>query len=379
MTMKRIFVIYVVVLFSIAAFGQAPDKISYQAVIRNSSDQLVIDKQIGMQISILKTSPDGINVYKEIQKPTTNANGLVTIEIGTGTTTDSFASIDWSAGPYFIKTEIDPDGGTNYTIIGTSQLLSVPYALHAKTADSIMQEIVSKSYVDAFLNKIDELEVLSNGFVDARDQNNYKVVKIGDQIWMAENLKYLPKVDAVDNGSEDAAAGKYYYVYDYVPSGASETEQINNAATTLNYQTYGVMYNWNAAMNGSASSNNNPSGVQGVCPSGWHLPSNAEWIELSSFLGGESVAGGKLKELGTIHWNNPNNGFANLYGFNALPGGTRYDDGTFSSIGDNGEWWCSTKYDAVFTWFADLRYNETGLNKYYNLIHLGLSVRCIRD
>lgn len=114
-------------------YGQSPDKMSYQAVIRNSSNALVVSHTVGMRISILQGSATGTEVYAESQTPTTNANGLVSIEIGNG---PGFASINWAAGPYFIKTETDPTGGTNYTISGTSQLLSVPYSLNAKTAET---------------------------------------------------------------------------------------------------------------------------------------------------------------------------------------------------------------------------------------------------
>jgi hypothetical protein len=132
--MRKIYTILFAVLLTANVFAQAPEKMSYQAVIRNSSDQLVTNQQVGMQISILQnTTP----VYVETQTTTTNSNGLVTLEIGTGTTTDDFSAINWANSTYFIKTETDPTGGTNYTITGTSQLLSVPYALHAKIAESI--------------------------------------------------------------------------------------------------------------------------------------------------------------------------------------------------------------------------------------------------
>ena len=116
------------------ASAQTPGMMSYQAVVRDGNDALVATKTVGMQISILQSTSTGTAVYTETQTPTTNANGLVSLEIGTGTTSDDFSTIDWSAGPYFIKTETDPSGGANYTITGTSELLSVPYALHAKTA-----------------------------------------------------------------------------------------------------------------------------------------------------------------------------------------------------------------------------------------------------
>lgn len=121
-------------LISSSIWAQTPEKMSYQAIIRNSSDALVTNTQIGMQISILQGNASGTVVYTETQTPSTNANGLVSIEIGGGA---GFSSIIWANDIYFIKTETDPTGGTNYTITGTSQLLSVPYALHAKTAETI--------------------------------------------------------------------------------------------------------------------------------------------------------------------------------------------------------------------------------------------------
>ena len=125
-------------LISSSIFAQSPQKMSYQAVIRNSSDALVTNTQIGMQISILQGSTSGTAVYVETQTPTTNTNGLLSIEIGAGTVVSGdFATIDWANGPYFIETKTDITGGATYTITGTSQLLSVPYALHANTAETI--------------------------------------------------------------------------------------------------------------------------------------------------------------------------------------------------------------------------------------------------
>ena len=122
----------VALLLTLSSFAQAPEKMSYQAVIRGANNALVTNQQVGMQISILQGSTA---VYEETQTPTSNTNGLVSLEIGTGTViSGSFTAIDWSADTYFIKTETDPKGGTNYTITGTSQLLSVPYALYATTS-----------------------------------------------------------------------------------------------------------------------------------------------------------------------------------------------------------------------------------------------------
>jgi len=142
--MKRIITICAVLLMTASVFlpqqasAQAPEKMSYQAVVRDGSNNLVTSTAVGMQISILQGSSSGTAVYVETQTPTSNANGLISIEIGAGTVVSGdFTTIDWANGPYFIKTETDPTGGTSYTITGTSQLLSVPYALHAKTAENV--------------------------------------------------------------------------------------------------------------------------------------------------------------------------------------------------------------------------------------------------
>lgn len=119
------------ILISGQVTAQSPEKMSYQAVIRDAGNNLIVNKPVGMKISILQGSDNGTPVYAETQTPITNINGLVTLEIGTGSTSDVFSAIDWSNGHYFLKTEIDPEGGTNYTITGISQLISVPYSLYA--------------------------------------------------------------------------------------------------------------------------------------------------------------------------------------------------------------------------------------------------------
>ena len=130
--MKRIYTLVALILFTFVTKAQSPDKMSYQAVIRDGNNQVASSTNVATRISLLKGAADGTVEYTETHTVTTNANGLLTLNIGTGTSSDDFSSIDWSEGPYFIKTETDPSGGTNYNIIATSQLMSVPYALYAK-------------------------------------------------------------------------------------------------------------------------------------------------------------------------------------------------------------------------------------------------------
>ena len=135
--MKKLITVFACILFAASVFAQAPDKMSYQAVIRNSSDDLVSNQKVGVRISILQGTANGTAVYVELHSPTTNTNGLISMEIGDGNAVSGvFKNIDWSKGPYFIKTETDPSGGVSYSVTGTSQLLSVPYALYAETSGS---------------------------------------------------------------------------------------------------------------------------------------------------------------------------------------------------------------------------------------------------
>jgi hypothetical protein len=130
--MKKLNLILIAVVITASVFAQAPQKMSYQAVIRNSSNELISSAAIAMRISILQGSSNGMPVYEETQTATSNVNGLISLEIGAGTVVSGdFSTIDWASGPYFIKTETDPTGGVDYTIVGTSELLSVPYALFA--------------------------------------------------------------------------------------------------------------------------------------------------------------------------------------------------------------------------------------------------------
>jgi uncharacterized protein (TIGR02145 family) len=212
---------------------------------------------------------------------------------------------------------------------------------------------------------------------DGRDCQSYPIVKLGNQWWMAENLnatKYsngtsIPLVTdntAWANLADDNISDAYCY-YNNNTSGEADI--------------YGALYTWAAAMGDSAvSSSTNPSGVQGVCPNGWHLPSDAEWTQLSDYLGGESVAGGKMKETGTTHWSSPNTGADNSSGFTGLPSGYRdYDNGSFFNLGNYGLWWSATEISGTDAWYSLLGYNDANLHRYNDSKSSGFSVRCLKD
>ncbi len=197
------------------------------------------------------------------------------------------------------------------------------------------------------------------------DGNVYSTVQIGEQCWMAENLK----VERYRNG-------------DILPTGLSNSAWIsmtsgafavyNNTAT--NKDTYGLLYNWFAAVD-----------PRGLCPTGWHVPTDAEWTELTDLLGGQSDAGGKMKttgslEAGTGLWRAPNTAATNSSGFSGLPGGFRdYNNGNFGNKGFYGYWWSSSEYSTLVAWGRVLNYFGGEAFRDNAYMNYGFSVRCLRD
>ncbi|MCX6254315.1 MAG: fibrobacter succinogenes major paralogous domain-containing protein, partial [Bacteroidia bacterium] len=198
--------------------------------------------------------------------------------------------------------------------------------------------------------------------VTDRDGNVYKTVTIGTQVWMAENLKTTKFNDGsaiplvTDDKTWDALTTPAYCWCE------------NDA--TANKNTYGASYNWYTV------------GTNKLCLKGWHVPTDAEWTTLTTYLGGESVAGGKLKETGTTHWESPNTGATNESGFTALPSGYRNNHGAFANVGYFGFWWSATENVATATtasWCRSMGGGGSDVLRFPNLKKNGYSVRCLRD
>ena len=168
--MKNLYPFLILLFLSLNIYAQSPEKMSYQAIVRDANNTLVANKTIGMQISILQSNTTGTVVYAETHTIDTNLNGLVSLEIGRGSTSDNFSTIDWSAGPYFIKTETDPTGGSSYTITGTSQLMSVPFALYANTSGSSQTNATNiaknKTAIELNTAKVGYTEILVSANAD---------------------------------------------------------------------------------------------------------------------------------------------------------------------------------------------------------------------
>ncbi len=202
----------------------------------------------------------------------------------------------------------------------------------------------------------------TDSIIDIRDQQIYNIVKIGHQWWMQENLNVGNRINGSQNALDNGIIEKYCY---------------DNILNSCNI--YGGLYQWDEMMDYGSSDNENPGITRGICPVGWHLPSDNEWAEMTEFMGGELIAGGNLKETGTIHWWDPNTGATNESGFTAFPGGNRMENGLFHVAGDVGIFWSSTEGDSNYAWYMILDHNHSQVIPTNFEKILGLSVRCLMD
>jgi uncharacterized protein (TIGR02145 family) len=208
-----------------------------------------------------------------------------------------------------------------------------------------------------------EVKKAENFTVTDIERNSYKVVKIGNQVWMAENLKTskyndgtkIPNITDETHWSNLFKGAWSYY----------ENDATNNVK-------YGKLYNWYAV---SKTTNGN----KNICPTGWHVPTDAEWRVLTDYLGGKRVSGAKMKEVGIANWNSPNTEATNMSLFTGLPGGYRNYYGNSNSIGSRGYWWSSSEDDTVNAWTRSLYYNSGHVNRNDYQKSFGFSVRCLSD
>ena len=398
----------------LSLYGQVSQGFNYQAVARDASGEILSGQDVGLQIDILQGSGEGEAVYREVFFPLTNEFGLINIVVGNGSVLHgSFEEIDWSQGPYFIQIHIDPDGGSNFIEMGTSQLLSVPYALHATTsADSF-----SGSYEDLDnLPDLDNFIVLQNpqqgdmlvysgenwesipigeegqvlsvfdgviqwadlehdpgNTVTDIDGNVYQIVEIDGVEWMAKNLKVItyrngdPIPNVTANADWAALETGAYVAYNNNPD---------------HIETYGILYNWYAVDD-----------ERGLCPQGWRVPSDEELEDFMNFLDpngsiNDNNAAGKIKATGTLGdgegglWSPPNTGAIDQYGFSALPAGGRFSNGNFAGMNDLTYFWSATPTPSEIlqrAWIWYMSYNTDTFYRNNYSRKEGYSIRCIKD
>ncbi len=384
----RLFSIFYILLFlNTLLSAQVPHGFNYQAVARNTDGTLLANKDISFRISLLHGKIDGSSVYSEVHKITTNKMGMVSLKIGEGSfPTSNFDDIDWGSGKFFIKVEMDAQGGTDYMYMGTSQLLSVPYAMYAeKSSNGISKGAQNISGEKTFMdpikgNLVGAVTLNSNAppvagsirwtgedfegyngdswisltagggashtdswqcgdpLVDTRDGQAYGTALIGNQCWMTDNLNF------------DTGAGSYAGEGAYAPEMA------------------GRYYNWAAAMGIDQAFNNtaykgSDEEVQGVCPNGWHLPSHNEWIILEDMAGGDGILLEGTEGLG----------------FDMLFTGDRLTDGVFANSGTAAIYWTATQETETDAWKRIIFINESFIDRIIIGKEFGFSVRCVKD
>jgi len=366
--MKNILSGFFLLALSFISFCQAPQSFSYQAIARDASGNGISNQNIGLRISILAGSIIGTSVYTETHIVLTDPNGVLNLAVGTGTVTaGTFSSINWGVGTYFVKIEMDVTGGTNYVLMGTSQLLSVPYALYAGNVSLTKDNRPLDLYIgdDGGVYTLPKISVekpysLTPNVTDI-DGNVYGTVKIGTQVWMAENLRTTKYNDGT--------------TIPYVANGTDWSNlttparcAYNNTTNADTIKIFGLIYN------GFTVKTNK------LCPTGWHIPTKAELEVFMSHLG--PLGGYRIKS--NLHWDSDFSTI-NDAGFDAYQVGLRaHFSPSYFTLG-NSSWWCSTPYIDDPTNLYGL-----GLSGYINplcnslgLINtpilFGTSARCIKN
>ncbi len=398
--MKQLFT-FLFLAISAVVFSQAPQSIPYQAVVRNTDGSIMANAAVTITFKIHDNNANGTVVYEETHITTTNAQGLVILNVGGGTAViGTFSGIQWGAGSKFLQVLMN--AGYGVVDLGTQQMMSVPYALYAEdvnvrvsaTGDSLF--IGDQVSIVPGVSAANPVSISNYGFVllpgNTTCQNEYisvtgcggqdsllyydryySLVEIGGQCWFAENLA----TDKYANG-------------DNIPTDLTNTQWLSTTAGAYaiynndiaNDAIYGKLYNWYTTVD-----------ARRVCPAGWHVPSDCEWMFLEGVIGLSSeeqqqgmiyrggVLGGNLKSLST--WSSPNSGATNQTGFTALPGGWKWGYGSsFSLKGSSGLFWCTSEYDQDAAWYRILNNTDGKIGRFnwdWGVKQSVMSIRCIKD
>ena len=390
--MKRATILFAAILLLAVSMTAQNPKLSYSAVVRFPSNELVVNQQVTVIIAIRDSQTAVGYVYDETHTVTTNQNGMFSLTIGDGADQHgSLADVDWRTASITTQSILPGD----ISLVNTIPVTAVPYALYADNfspeallgAVSAMtdeQKAALKEALGVTGGGGEEPAAFTCGtskMVDA-DGNVYNTVQIGTQCWTKTNLRSTKDRNGnlFINGMT-AASGSYDGYVDsvvYIPTDAAWS--VHNSSVTYDEGTYGYYYNWSAA--------------KLVCPAGWHLPSDAEWRQLTNYVGsqseyrcnGNSNYIAKALASKTTDWNSSsstcevgNNPSANNdAGFSAVPAGDCYGS-SFYDAGSYASFWSSTQNDSNYAYSRGLYHNYAGVSRVYGNKDDGISVRCLRD
>lgn len=378
----RLTLTIVAIFISALLTAQAPALIPYQAVARDAAGQPLASTTINARFTIHNETANGTVVWQELQTVSTNSLGLFSSQLGSSV---PLGNVNWSSGAKFMQVELDT--GNGFFEIGTQQMLSVPYALHAgnvqinvsPTGDTLFVGddsfviIPGLSEANGFttgtiLHSCGAADIhnpdLIYGSMTDQEGNIYKTIVIGTQEWMAENLS-----TSVYRNGDVIATGLSTSQWTNTVQGAWAYFQ-NDASKNC---PFGKLYNWYACVD-----------ARELCPTGWHVPTDADWTVLSDYLGGEAIAGGKMKTLGmsdsvTGLWSAPNSGATNSSGFSGIPGGYRLLQGPYSNLEFIGYYWSSSDFVTLSAYYRYIIYDDVDLTRATGGKGNGFSVRCLRD
>lgn len=365
-----------------------PQKINYQAVAIDASGLAVKNKVISLRLSILDSSSTGSVLYSETHQPTTDGSGQFSVYLGGGTVVSgTFSNIPWgNAKSKFLKTESDYAGGSNYSLMGVSQLVSVPYALAAESAKKLVDSagnIFEVVYINGVPTIKTKISVALNNSTSVNcgqdvlyENELYPTIQIGSQCWFAKNLNVGELISTGKNQSNNNKFEKY-------------CADDNLFKCSL----LGGLYQWAEAVNYTNGANNDPNSkpvfvnnLQGICPSGWHIPTNLEFCNLATFIdpnsqcnqfGGNSNSANYLKSQEYWYLDNSN---LNSYNFSALPAGFRQDNFYIGNLYYETYFWTvsfsNTSPDPII-W--ELKSQSNAFNKNVGPRSNGFSIRCVKD
>lgn len=358
---------------------QPPNGFKYQTVVRGSDGNTISDQNVSFRISILQDNPAGLSVYMEQHNVSTNSYGLANMIIGQGIVLSGrFEKIQWGSSEFFLLVELDPEGGSTYQVMGTTQLLSVPYAKDAAHAHSItLTDKNGNKYtlgVDSLGNpithKVMTWSQCGDILTDPRDGWQYPTVKIGAQCWMSRNLNAGIMInDAIDQATQSPEIIEKY-CYDNEPANCDE---------------FGGLYQWNELMQYIIVEKG-----EGICPEGWHIPSDFEVQVLEGFMDSTFGIGSPVWNLLNYRgdqigksmkspegWFNDGNG-TDEFGFTALPAGGRYVS-SFGTITENAIFWTSSQDNSNDPYVRFLNYGQDNIYRNTLATNYAASLRCLKN